>query len=213
MIGVIGGTGPEGRGLATRFALAGECVFIGSRNSQKGQEVAEEISESSGNLIQGGNNEEAAQKGDVIIISVPYEGHVNILSKLEAFLKNKIVINVVAPLVFGKNFISSITVEEGSAAEQAQLLLPDSKVVGAFHNISAQDLLRFQEKVSCDVIVCSDFLDSKKYVMQLAEKIDGVRGVDGGILANSKYVEQLTALLLNINKTYKSHSSIKITGI
>ena len=85
--------------------------------------------------------------------------------------------------------------------------------MGAFHNISAQDLLRFQEKVSCDVIVCSDFLDSKKYVMQLAEKINGVRGVDGGVLANSKYVEQLTALLLNINKTYKSHSSIKITGI
>ena len=213
MIGVIGGTGPEGRGLATRFALAGECVFIGSRNSQKGQEVAEEISISSGNLIQGGNNEEAAQKGDVIIISVPYKGHAKMLSKLESFLKNKIVIDVVAPLVFGKKSISSTIVEEGSAAEQAQLLLPESQVVGAFHNISAQELLKHNNSVCCDVIVCSDFDDPKKYVMRLAEKIDGVRGIDGGILANTKYVEQLTALLLNINKAYKAHSSIRITGV
>ena len=213
MIGVIGGTGPEGRGLATRYALAGERVFIGSRDRQKGREVAQKISRLSDNVLQGGHNKEAAQKSDVIIISVPYEGHVKTLNELKVYLESKIVIDVVAPLIFGKKSISSLTVEEGSAAEQAQLLLPDSQVVGAFHNISARDLLRSENRVSCDVIVCSDFQDSKKYVMQLAEKIDGVRGVDGGILANAKYVEQLTALLLNINKTYTSHSSIRITGI
>lgn len=213
MIAVIGGTGPEGKGLATRFALAGEELFIGSRDKQKGKDVAASISKSSNHQVLGGSNEEAARKGDVIIICVPYEGHVEILKQLEIHLKNKIVIDVVAPLVFGKKAISSTTVEEGSAAEQAQLLLPESQVVGAFHNISAQELLKPNNSVCCDVIVCSDFDDSKKYVMRLAEKIDGVRGIDGGILANTKYVEQLTALLLNINKAYKAHASIRITGV
>ena len=213
MIAVIGGTGPEGKGLVTRFALAGENLFIGSRDSQKGKDVAASISKSSNHQVLGGSNEEAAQKGDVIIICVPYEGHVDILKQLELYLKNKIVIDVVAPLVFGKKSISSTIVKEGSAAEQAQLLLPESQVVGAFHNISAQELLKHNNSVCCDVIVCSDFDDPKKYVMRLAEKIDGVRGIDGGILANTKYVEQLTALLLNINKAYKAHSSIRITGV
>tara|TARA_B100000029_G_scaffold451267_1_gene475750 strand:- start:28 stop:669 length:642 start_codon:yes stop_codon:yes gene_type:complete len=213
MIGFIGGTGPEGKGLATRYAMAGERVFIGSRDKQKGQDVAASISKSFNKQILGGDNEEAARKGDIVIICVPYEGHSEILNQLKTQLKNKTVIDVVAPLVFGKKAISSPKVEEGSAAEQAQLLLPESQVVGAFHNISAHELLKSDSKICCDVIVCSNFDDSKKSVMQLAEKIDGIRGVDGGVLANAKYVEQLTALLLNINKIYKSHSSIRITGI
>ena len=213
MIGFIGGTGPEGKGLATRYAMAGEHVFIGSRDRQKGQDVAASISKSFNNQILGGDNEEAAQKGDIVIICVPYEGHAEILNQLKIHLKNKTVIDVVAPLVFDKKTISSPKVKEGSAAEQAQLILPESQVVGAFHNISAHELLKSDSKVCCDVIVCSNFEDSKRSVMQLAEKIDGVRGVDGGVLANAKYVEQLTALLLNINKIYKSHSSIRITGI
>ena len=118
-----------------------------------------------------------------------------------------------APLTFSKGRISSTPVEEGSAAVQAQQILPNSRVVGAFHNISATDLLVPGKPIDSDVIVCSDDAEAKKYVINLSEKIEGIRGIDGGRLENSKYSEELTALLLNINKIYKAHSSIRITGI
>ncbi len=119
----------------------------------------------------------------------------------------------VAPLLFNKGKISTIRVDEGSAAVQAQGIVPEAKVVGAFHNISAEDLLIPVKNIDSDVIVCADDESSKSYVMELAEKIEGIRGVDGGALENSRYVEELTALLLNINKVYKAHSSIRITGL
>ena len=118
-----------------------------------------------------------------------------------------------APLTFSKGIISATPVEEGSAAVQAQQILPSSRVVGAFHNISATDLLVPSKPIDSDVIVCADDDEAKKYVINLSEKIEGIRGIDGGRLENSKYSEELTALLLNINKIYKAHSSIRITGI
>ena len=121
--------------------------------------------------------------------------------------------DVVAPLSFKKGSVSAITVEEGSAAEQAQLFLPDSLVVGAFQNASAEDLLIPSQDLECDVIVCSNDQSAKEQVMLLGERIPGVRSIDGGNLQNARYVEQLTALLININKIYNAHSSIRIVGI
>jgi len=135
------------------------------------------------------------------------------LETLKHDLKGKIVVDVVAPLSFKKGSVSAITVEEGSAAEQAQLLLPDSLVVGAFQNASAEDLLIPSQDLECDVIVCSNDQSAKEQVMLLGERIPGVRSIDGGNLQNARYVEQLTALLININKIYNAHSSIKIVGI
>jgi hypothetical protein len=212
MIGFIGGTGPEGRGLALRFALAGEKVFIGSRNKSRGIEIAEEIEKHSPGFVIGGSNEEASAKSDIIVIATPYNAQRTTVQELKSHLNGKIIVNVIAPLSFNKGSISSIRVEDGSAALECQKLLPDSSVISAFNNISAQDLLKKDKKIDCDVIVCGNEDNSKKTVMDLAEKIYSIRAIDGGTLENSRYVEDLTALLLNINKIYKWHSSIKIVS-
>ena len=212
MIGFIGGTGPEGRGLALRFALAGEKVFIGSRNKSRGIEIAEEIEKHSPGFVIGGSNEEASAKSDIIVIATPYDAQRTTVQELKSHLNGKIIVNVIAPLSFNKGSISSIRVEDGSAALECQKLLPNSSVISAFNNISAQDLLKKDKKIDCDVIVCGNEDNSKKTVMDLAEKIYSIRAIDGGTLENSRYVEDLTALLLNINKIYKWHSSIKIVS-
>ena len=213
MISFIGGTGPEGRGLALRFALSGEEVFLGSRSQERGLEIASSLKELADIQVQGGTNKQAAQSGEIIVVATPYDGHMETLTSLSDELHGKIIIAVVAPLTFSNGIISATPVEEGSAAVQAQQILPSSRVVGAFHNISAADLLVPSKPIDSDVIVCADDDEAKKYVIELSEKIEGIRGIDGGRLENSKYSEELTALLLNINKIYKAHSSIRITGI
>ena len=214
MIGFIGGTGPEGKGLALRFAMAGERVAIGSRDAQRAQDAAREVRELQVGLsVTGGLNEQVADESDIVFIAVPYSGHRPTLESLGDRLDGKLVVDVVAPLHFSRGVASTVEVEEGSAAQQAQILLPNSKVVGAFHNLSAEDLMRPNVVIVSDVIVCADDRNAKTRVMELAESINAVRAVDGGGLQNSRYVEELTALLLNINRIYKAHSTIKIVGI
>jgi NADPH-dependent F420 reductase len=218
MIGFIGGTGPEGKGLALRMAMAGENIIIGSREQEKGKLSADSLTNLVGQNqntghISGGSNKSAAQKSDVVFIAVPYPGHKKTLTDLKDHLHGKIIINVVVPLSFNKGRAISQIVPEGSVAEQSQEILKDSPVVGAFHNISAEDLLIPNKSIDSDVIVCSDDKPSQKYVMDLAQKIKGLRAIDGGVLSNSRYVEDFTAILININKIYKTHSSIKITGL
>ena len=214
MLGFLGGTGPEGKGLALRFALAGEKVFIGSRTSSRGIEASNSLKKfSDNNLFFGGTNSEAASKSDVIVAAMPYEGQRETLETLKTSLTGKIVITVVAPLIFNKGAISALPVKDGSAALEAQKILPESRIIGAFQNISARDLLIPSKPIDADVIVCGDDQDAKDYVITLANMIQGVRGINGGGLKNAGYVENLTALLLNINQVYKSHSSIKISGV
>ena len=214
MIGFIGGTGPEGKGLALRFAMAGDRVAIGSRDAQRAQDAADEVRELKVGLsVSGGLNEQVADESDIVFIAVPYSGHRPTLESLGDKLDGKLVVDVVAPLRFSRGVASAVEVEEGSAAQQAQILLPNSKVVGAFHNLSAEDLMRPNVAIVSDVIVCADDKNAKSRVMELAESINAVRAVDGGGLQNSRYVEELTALLININRIYKAHSTIKIVGI
>ncbi len=214
MIGFIGGTGPEGRGLALRLAMAGEAVMIGSRDAQRAADAAESVdSLAQGLSVRGGLNEAVAAESDLVFIAVPYSGHRSTVEALRPTLDGKLVVDVVAPLEFGRGGATAVDVPEGSAAEQAQAALPNSTVVGAFHNLSAEELLKPELAVDSDVIVCANDREAKSQVMELAEKIEGVRAVDGGALHNSKYVEDLTALLININRIYRVHSTIKIGGI
>ena len=214
MIGFVGGTGPEGRGLALRFGLAGRSVLIGSRDQQRAADAAASVSDlAPGVTVNGGLNHEVAAESDVVFIAVPFAGHRPTLEALRAELRGKLVVDVVAPLRFSKGVAIAVDVEEGCAAQQAQAILPNSIVVGAFHNLSAEELLKPDVSVDSDVIVCGDGRDSKRRVMELAELISGVRAVDGGGLRNSRYVEELTALLININRIYRAHSSIRIVGL
>ncbi|MDA1188407.1 MAG: NADPH-dependent F420 reductase [Chloroflexi bacterium] len=212
-IGILGGTGPEGRGLAVRFALAGIKVVIGSRDASRADEAVAKIADKvPAGMVFGAVNADAA-RAEVVIIAVPYAAQADTLKALKPSLDGKVIINVVAPMDFADGKATAVSVPEGSAARQAQQLLPDSRMVGAFHNLSARDLLDPQRTVESDVVVCSDDEVAQKQVMNLAELIPGVRAVNGGGLDNSRYVEELTTLLLNINRIYKAHATIKLVGI
>ena len=214
VIGFIGGTGPEGKGLALRFALAGEEVLIGSRDESRAAEAASELSAlAAGCSIGGGLNDDVASRSEIVFVVVPYSGHRPTLESLREQLKGKIVVDVVAPMEFGKGGARATPVPEGSAALQARAILPESTIAAAFQTISARDLMDTDHPVDSDVVVCGQSREARETIMALAEKVPGVRAVDGGGLSNAGYVENLTPLLVNINRRYKAHSAIKIVGI
>lgn len=215
MLAFLGGTGPEGRGLALRLAAAGELAIIGSRDAGRAATAAEELLQlAPGTNISGADNAQASAQADVVFLAFPYEGQRATLEQLQDALAGKVVVDVIAPMSFQRGQgASAVEVEAGSAAQEAQELLPDSLVVSAFQNISAEELQQPDTVMDGDVIVCSDHAEAKNLVMSLVSKIPGLRPVDGGGLANSKYVEQITPMLVNINRIYKIHAGIKIVGI
>ena len=214
VLAFIGGTGPEGLGLAARFAAAGHEIVIGSRKPQRAQQAVEKIKARAPQARATGMvNQEAVQRGDIVFVTIPFAGHKDTLEALAPAIGAKLVVDVVAPLSFEGGKISVIAVPEGSAAQQAQALLPQAQVVAAFHHLDASQLMRVERPMGADVLVCADNQEAKERVMALAEKIEGVRALDGGSLANSRYLEEFTALLLSLNKTYKAHTSLKIVGI
>lgn len=214
MIGFIGGTGAEGRGLALRLALAGERVIIGSREQAKAEQAVAKIAvKAPGASITAALNAETAQSAEVVFVVVPYPALRPTLEALSDRLAGKVVVDVVAPLSFSDGVAAAVAVPEGSAALQAQAILLKSKVVAAFQTISAIDLLRVADPLESDVVVCADDADARDIVFGLIEKMPALRAVDGGGLDNATYVESFTALLLNINRRYKAHSAIRIVGI
>lgn len=211
-IGFIGGTGEEGMGLAFRFALAGHECIIGSRTAEKALASVAELKEKDSSLpLSGGTNDEACA-ADLVIVTTPYTAQVATLPPLAGTLAGKIVVSAVVPMSFEGGKAALVPVPEGSAAEQEQALLPQSKVVAAFQNLSAKKLLK-GGLLEADVVVCADDGDARKQVIALAEAIEGVRGVDGGALANAKMVEGITVLLVSINRAYKTQAGIRIAGI
>ena len=214
MIGFLGGTGPEGRGLAVRLALAGEAVIIGSRDAVRAVAAAEEVARlAPGAIVEGGLNEEAAARADVVFVVVPYAAQRSTIEPLAGHLAGKVVVGVTVPLRFGKGGASIEPVPDGSAALEIEALLPNSRVVAAFQTISAHDLLDPNKSVDSDVVVCSNDEDARAQVMELSGRIAGIRAVDGGGLANAAYVEGMTALILNLNRRYKTRAAFRITGI
>ena len=214
MLAFLGGTGPEGRGLALRLALAGEEVVIGSRDAVRAEEAAAGLLElAPGTSITGEVNEVAARRADTVFIATPYAGQRPVLEQAALHLAGKVVVVVVAPMSFSGGRATAIAVEDGSASMEAQRMLPDSNVVAAFQNVSAVELIVPDRIMEGDVVVCSDDAEAKESVMGIVRKIKDLRPVDGGGLENSRYVEQLTVLLVSINRIYKAHSMIKIVGI
>ncbi len=210
VIGILGGTGDQGRGLARRFALAGHPVIVGSRRYERAQAAAQEI----GNHVQGMANADAAREASVVIAAVPWEGHGELLSGLAAELADKIVVDCVNPLGFDERGAYPLKVAEGSAAEQAAALLPDSRVVAAFHHVSAVLLLDPEiDAIDLDVLVLGDDRQATDLVQALAARIPGVRGIYAGRLRNCGQVEALTANLVSINRRYKAHAGLRVTDI
>jgi len=213
-IAVLGGTGPQGRGLARRFAAAGLDVVIGSRNAERARSTAEALVEAVGGNVTGAANADAAAAGDVVVVAVPWDGHKELLQELTAPLAGKVVVDCVNPLGFDKQGAYALQVEEGSAAQQAAAILVDSTVVGAFHNDSAVKLEDpAVDEVDTDVLVLGEVREATDLVQALAETIPGVRGVYGGRLRNAHQVEALTANLISVNRRYKAHAGVRITDI
>jgi NADPH-dependent F420 reductase len=215
VIGVLGGTGAQGRGLARRFALAGLKVVIGSRDGARAAAMAAELSESIGKSVTGEDNATCASQADVVVVAVPWEGHAELLATLTEQLSGKIVVDCVNPLGFDKRGAFALVVEDGSAALQAARVLPESRVVGAFHHVSAVLLLDelLDEVPAIDIMVVGDDRAATDTVCALVDRIPGMRAVYAGRLRNSHQVEALTANLISVNRRYKIHAGVQITGL
>ena len=217
-IAIIGGTGPAGMGLATRWARAGETIIIGSRDEQRAHAAAAAIQRKAGDQahVSGMENSAACAAADILVLTVPFEGQAGILKQLKASItEGSILIDATVPLAasVGGRASRPLGVWQGSAAQQAQELAPKGvSVVAAFHNLCA-DLLNGDAPLDCDVIVCSDDADAAQLTRELAAKIPGVRAIDGGKLENARIVEQITALLIGMNIRNKACSGIRITGL
>ncbi|UMG93365.1 NADPH-dependent F420 reductase [Nocardioides sp. TF02-7] len=217
-VAVIGGTGPQGKGLGYRFARGGHTVVLGSRTADKAEAVAAEVAERLAGVagageVSGASNADAVAACDVVLLAVPYDGHDELVASLP--LAGKTVVSCVNPLAFDKRGAHGRVVNggEGSAAESAQELAPEATVVGAFHNVSAVLLWGEDDYLDEDVVVVGDVVDAKQVAIDLAESVVGRPGIDGGKLRLARVLEPFTAVLISINRKYKVNSGLRITGL
>ncbi|GAB6056406.1 NADPH-dependent F420 reductase [Methanobacterium alkalithermotolerans] len=221
-VAIIGGTGDQGFGLALRFAKAGEKVLLGSRDIKKAENTVniihnmlkgEELE-----CIQGMTNQQAAQKGDLVILTVPLQAQKVTLRSIKDHLEGKILVDATVPLetCIGGSSTRYVDLWEGSAAERTAEFLKEKEttIVSAFNNISSSSLTNIKEDVKCDCLVSGDDAESKNKVMELAEKIPGVRAIDCGPLENARIVEKITPLLITLNIKNKTRlAGLRITGL
>lgn len=213
-VGLLGGTGAQGRGLALRLARAGHEVLIGSRTLDKAQDATDDVA---GRVeddlpLRADRNAEVARDADVVFVTVPYAAQEATLAPLAEVLDGKVVVDCVNALGFDADGPHPLTVPDGSAAQEAARLLPGARVVGAFQNVSAVALLREDEAVEGDVLLVGDDDRARDEVAVLVEAV-GLRPVHVGPLRLAKPIEDLTAVLIAVNRRYKAHASIQLTGL
>ena len=220
VVGVLGGTGPQGRGLAVRLAAVGQRVLLGSREADTGASIAAEVaraatahSRRSDVSVTGGSNVDVAGAADLVIVAVPFAGHAATLAGLAARLAGKVVVDCVVPMAFDNLGAYAVDVPEGSATQQAAALLPNSSVVGAFHHLSAVLLGNLSRDLDGDVLVVGDDRRATDTVQALADRLPGMRGIYAGRLRNARQVEALTINLVSINRRYKVHAGVRITDV
>jgi NADPH-dependent F420 reductase len=217
-IAILGGTGPAGTGLALRWVRSGETIILGSRDAQRAQETAEKIKQKAGGKthVSGMDNAAACAAADILVLTVPFEGQAALLKQLKPAIRaGSTLIDATVALAasVGGRASRTLSVWQGSAAQQAAELVPKGvSVAAAFHNLSAE-LLNGDAALDCDVIVCSDDPQALQLTCTLAARIPGVRAIDGGKLENARTLEQITALLIGLNIRHKGHAGIRITGL
>lgn len=215
-IGFVGGTGPLGKGLAARWARAGIVTAIGSRRDERGRQAAADIAELAGAgaaAVLGGSNLEVLEGADVVVITVPFEGLDEALAPLAGQLEQRIVISAVNPLAFDAAGPYPVPVTEGSAAAAVAARLPGARVTGAFHSLSARTLARVEQPMDDDVPVVGDDEQAVQVTMELAARLEGVRPLMAGPLRLAGPVEDLTTVLLALNKRYRAHAGVRFSGI
>lgn len=216
VIGIIGGTGPQGKGLAYRLAVAGVDVLLGSRSAEKGEAVAAELTSTlgpaAGGRVQGAANADLPTRSDVLLVAVPHDGLIDTLIPLAGDVDDTVVISAVNHLGFagGPHLIG---VEAGSSAQEVAAVLPNARVVTAFNHVSAVHLIDPDHVFDEDVLVCGDDPDAVALAVSLADRVEGLRGVASGPLSHAATIEAMTAVLISINKAYKTNAGLRISGL
>jgi NADPH-dependent F420 reductase len=217
-IPIVGGTGALGFGLALRLALAGRPVVIGSRSPERAEEAAARLRELAPDAnVEGLENGDAAKRGPIVFLTVPFRAQSENLNNLRGTLEpGQVLVDCTVPLAaaVGGKAARSLGVWQGSAAQQAQEMVPDGvAVVAALHTVGAASLADPEVKLGEDVLICGDSKADKARVARLVELIPGLRAVNAGLLETARIVEQLTPLLISINSRYKTHAGIRVTGL
>lgn len=213
-IAVLGGTGPEGLGLATRFAYIGETVILGSRSAERADEAAKGLVAKIPNaIVSGASNKDASDAAEIVVLAFPYEGVDPILGECAGVIGSKIVLDTIVPMKFEGKFAGVAIPTEGSAAERIQALLPDAKVVSGFKHQSAHHLSDLEHEMDGDVMICGNDDAAKGVVADLVKRVRNLRPVDCGDLRNSRAFEPMTALLLNVNRKHKTRASFRVLGV
>jgi NADPH-dependent F420 reductase len=212
-VAFVGGTGPAGIGLGARLARAGHEVLVGSRSEERAQEAVAKIVEmAGGGSVQGGTNESLVGEADVVVLSVHAQAQPDAVRALAGLLEGKIVVSMANPVTVADGRATFEAPPAGSLAEQVQRDVPGARVVGALHEIRVSRFAKLDREIDSDTIVTGDDPGAKEPVMTLCADA-GVRAVDGGPLANSRYVESFVAVLVSINFRYKAGVSYRITGL
>jgi NADPH-dependent F420 reductase len=212
-IAILGGTGKEGAGLGARWALVGHSIVIGSRDAERARGKAAELRGATGRAsIEGDSNAEAARRGDVVVVALPASGLAATLPEVVDGCRGKVVISTVVPLTFGGPRLFTPP-PAGSAAEEAQALLPGATVIAAFHHIAAHELAATDRPIDCDLLHCGGDAAAKAVVTELGQSLE-LRAIDVGPLTNAGPLEGITAVLASVNRRYKlKNSGIKLTGL
>jgi len=214
-IGILGGTGPAGRGLAVRAALAGHDVILGSRDAQRAQETAQMILDANQGAtlsIEGGDNE-AATNADLIVLATPWEGAVSTIKALSGQLEGKSVVSMVNALMKEGREMLPLYPPRGSMAGQVAAALPGSEVAAAFHHLPAKEMENLDSGLEADVLVCGDSVRAKETTIEMINSMAGLRGLDAGSLAQASPIEAFTAVCITLNIRHKAHSTLRLAGI
>ena len=214
-LAIIGGTGPQGRGLALRFATAGYAVVVGSRERAKAQGVVDAMQAAHPGLdVRGDDNAAAVADADAVVLALAPEGLAATIDALRERLAGRLVIDVVVPLALRDGLAEHAPpAGAGSAGELAQAMLPHSRVVGAFKTIPASHLLALERPLEGDVFVCGDDAAARADVAALVARVRNLRAVDAGPMRNARAIEGITALLVNLNRAHRAHTSIRVLGL
>lgn len=212
MIGIIGGTGPQGKGLAYRLAQAGVDVVLGSRSAERGEEVAAELAGSGTGKVLGAVNGDLPRRSDLLLVALPYDGLADTLAPLAAAADGLVVLSAVNRLGFGGG-PHPIPVPAGSSAQEVAALLPGARVTTAFNNVSAVHLLDPGHVFDEDVLVCGDDAAAVTLTTALVDQVEGLRGVAAGPLHHAATIEAMTAVIISINKAHKVNGGLRITGL
>jgi NADPH-dependent F420 reductase len=216
VLGILGGTGQLGSGLALRFSQAGYKVIIGSRSKENAAQAVEKIKTEHSELkldLSGADNKTAAGEADLIILTVHYEHLTDLLAQINSETGGKIVVSTINPLTFTGGKAGLLPVEANSVAELVQEHLPEAKVAAAFHTVSAALLSDLARPLDEDILVASDAKEARTEVASLASAIPGLKGVEAGPLRIAKYLEEMIVLIISLNRVHKAQTGFRVTGL